>query len=372
MADEVYTDIDDLFERWAIMTAQGKWGDIAAMRYCLAHCDPAIAQAFTQRIDSITANRNALAEYIEAGYWLFSCNLIDGRPIPCDNNRHTHKVIDDTTHEPIPAMQVKDKATLTERQSKGIDIFALYPMRNGLIVIDLDRGDAHANKSDGIADFIELVKTLDLNATERAYFADFPANFPCYVQSAGGGIHLYFQDGDFHIMRDTIKEGFIIKGKNIEVKYKTQATAGGSVKNGKKYVLRGMLQNAPEIPGALFDIMLKAQPEPTRTTAPTTAQGQWTQGQYRGYKSYAKGGRNMNQERAAGAAKWNATPEGVIAKAREKAGGTSPHDFMQKVGLYFSKSGYSVDIALQYATQTPEHLNRKDKGDTITCIKSFY
>lgn len=358
MQNEVYTDIDDLFELYALMTVDDKHGDIAAMRYCLAHCDPSIAQAFTQRIENINTNRNALAEYIAAGYWLVPCKEINGRQLLCG------KLYIDKEHTKIdPAMQIKDIATLKAQQDRGIVNFGLYPIRNRLIVIDLDKGDAHANKSDGIADFTDLIATLKLTPAERAYFDDFPTNFPCYVESAHGGIHLYFKDD--YIDPDTKKELITshVEDKNIEVKYTTKITAAGSIRtDGNCYVLRGMLQNAPNMTNGLINALLKpATKRPARTDVLSSANTQKRQ-----YPQKSNWAQSKNK------AMWYSTPEGIVAKAREKAGSASPHDFMQKLGIYFSKSGYSVDIALQYAMQTTEHINRRDKNDTISCIKSFY
>lgn len=56
----MYTDIDGLFERWAIMTVDGGQGDNEAMHYCLTHCDPAIAQAFIQYVEKIIASKTGI------------------------------------------------------------------------------------------------------------------------------------------------------------------------------------------------------------------------------------------------------------------------------------------------------------------------
>lgn len=367
MADEVYTDIDDLFERWAIMTAQGKWGDIAAMRYCLAHCTPAIAQAFTQRIDSITAKRNALVEYIEAGYWLVPCKEVNGEQKLCRD-----LYIDKATKKIDPAMQIKDKAALKTWQDRGVVNFGLYPIRNRLIVIDLDRGDAHANKSDGIKDFIDLIATLKLTPAQQAYFADFPVNFPCYVESAHGGIHLYFRDD--YIDPDTKKEliNGHVEGKNIEVKYTTKITVAGSIRaDGNRYLLRGMLNHIPNMTNALIKAIKKpASKRPTRTASPasTPARGQW-QGKR---NNWTQGKRNV--------IKWNDNPDTIFAMARKQAPGGA-HDFVLQALVYFHNAyidikephpDYNKATVTSWIERTPEHINRTDKADTYSCINSIY
>lgn len=327
------------------MTVDGKQGDVAAMRYCLAQCDPAIAQPFTQRIEGITASRDFLTEYIDNGNVLIPCKEVEGGVRP-----YMNVYIDKEHKELNPACHITNRAQLASWKNKGIAIFALFPCRNNLLVIDLDKGDAHANKADGIKDFIDLIATLKLTPIEQTYFADFPANFPCYVESAGGGIHLYFQDGDtIKLLKSQIAQR--AANTNIEVKYPTQVTVAGSVKKGKTYVMRGMLQNTPTMPLTLLNALIKPQPKP--------------QTQYKStYKPYPK--------KQSGGAKWNTTAEGIIAKAREKHGGDNTHEFIRVLATYFRNSGYGVNIALQYALQTKEHLQRTDKNDTETCIKSIY
>lgn len=106
MSEEYYTDIDSLFERWVIMTTN-KQGDIATMRWCIAHCDPSIAEPFAQRIERTVYERNALGEYIEAGFWLVPCKEIEGRQI-LFKALYTYK-----EHTKIdPTMQAEDKETL--------------------------------------------------------------------------------------------------------------------------------------------------------------------------------------------------------------------------------------------------------------------
>lgn len=343
MNKEYYTDFDALFERYAIMTIDGELADGAALNYCIAHTTPELAAALTKHI---TAGRDFLTEYIGNKNVLIPCKEVGDRVQPCV------KVYDDN-HIPIAANHIKNTAELKAWKDKGIAIYALYPCFNNLLILDLDRAEGHSNKVDGITNFKNLILTTPLNNTLKAYFADFPYNFPCYVETPHGGIHLYF---NAKYITDNVKKAFDtqrLNALNIEIKYTTQVTAAGSVRGGKQYVMRGALQNAPKATFDLLDALTKAQPKPQTYTA-----------QKKMYKPY--------RQKSGGGAKWNATAEGVIAVAERNYSNLNPHDFVYKTAILFERAGYDKATATAYIERTAIHLNRRDKADTYTAINSIF
>lgn len=227
-----------------------------------------------------------------------------------------------------------------------ITMMGFYPKFANLFVLDLDNSPAHANQANGIANFVELVNRSKLANGWRTMFRDFPHNFPCYVVTPHGGIHLYFK-ADF-IPTNWQKDTATNK-QNIEIKYNNQVTAAGSIRDGITYVMQGCLENAPAITLDLLDVFTKPLPKPVRAATAST----W------------------NKPLQEQTAKWNTTVDGIIEKAREKCNGTA-HEFVSKCGQYFSRAGFSFDVALAAVESTPEHINRTDKQDTRTCLKSFY
>lgn len=343
MADEIYTDIDDLFERWAIMTTDGKQGDIGAMRYCLAHCDFAIAQVFTQRIGDITASRDFLTEYIDNGKTLIPCN---------DDSRPLINIYKDKTQKELglnPDL-ITSSAQLKTWKAKGVTVFAIVPPaidhKNNLLILDLDKGDAHANSTDGIENFRHLIATTNLNPLLRAYLTDFPVNFPCYVETPHSGIHVYFRAD---CITDKIKQAFDnsrLNGLNIEIKYSTQCTVAGSIKKGKRYVMRGLLENAPSASLPLLTALAKAKKPQMKYTTP--------------HKTYSHG------------QKWNDTPQKIIDYAESNYAGLGGHDFAWKTAVLYKNAGYDETTALDYIERTNKHQSRKEQYDTKTAVHSIF
>ena len=142
-----------------------------------------------------------------------------------------------------------------------ITMMGFYPKFANLFVLDLDNSPAHANQANGIANFVELVNRSKLANGWRTMFRDFPHNFPCYVVTPHGGIHLYFK-ADF-IPTNWQKDTATNK-QNIEIKYNNQVTAAGSIRDGITYVMQGCLENAPAITLDLLDVFTKPLPKPVR------------------------------------------------------------------------------------------------------------
>lgn len=240
-----------------------------------------------------------------------------------------------------PEKMITDSKRLEEWKQKGVKEFGFIPSASRFICIDLDKGDSHANKADGVENFKRLIQSAALNEKSKEYFAHFPDCFPCYTQTANGGLHLYFRA---HYITSEIKQGLDIAGLkalNIEIKYNDKVTAAGTQRNGKKYILRGNLAQAPEM---TFDII-----EMLNKPRPTHSQHNYTGGK-----------------------KWNDAPETILAKAQELYSGQSPHDFIYRTAVLFHNAGFDKQTAERYITQTPQAQERKDKSDTQTAINSIY
>lgn len=245
-----------------------------------------------------------------------------------------------------PAKMITDIKTLTNWKQKGVTEYGFIPAVNNIVIIDLDKGNGHANKTDGIKNFIDLVSNAKLNDKLRGYLSNFPANYPCYTQTQSGGLHLYFKAS--YITPEIAKrfDNTTLNAKNIELKYNTKVTAAGSVYNGKAYTMHGNLTNRPEMTLDLLDLLTK-----TPQTAPKKS-----------YKHF---------ERTDGK-KWNDTPAGIIDKANELYSGYANHDFIYKTAVLFHNAGYDKATAERYILQTPQHIERENQADTQTAINSIY
>lgn len=245
------------------------------------------------------------------------------------------------------AKLIEDAHDLQQWQARGVTEYGFIPSRHNLLVIDLDRGAHHANQTDGIQNFIELVNNAGLSERQKRIFADFPSNFPCYTETQSGGLHLYFKASYItpEIARRFDKNA--LNAKNIELKYNEKVTAAGSVYNGKPYTLHGTLEAIPEMTFTLLEAMTKEPPKPAK-------------------KFY------RNFETQGGGAKWNARPETIIEKANALYSGYSNHDFIYRTAVLFHNAGMDKATAERYIMQTPQHMERTDKADTQTAINSIY
>lgn len=285
-------------------------------------------------------------QYLQNNIALYPCNQ-EAKPLVKKYNKN---------HELIKENQIRTIEQLQRWKQKGILVFSFFPADHNLLILDLDNSDAHANKTNGVENFIEFIKPLNLNEPLKSYFTDFPHNFPCYVITPHNGIHLYFKAS---YVTDAIKQCLntsVMNARNIEIKYKTQVTAGGSLRNGKEYFLRGRIKDAPCITLTLLDAMMR----PTQNVRQETPKRNGSN-PYNGRRSNTK---NYQQ--------WNETPEGVIAKAQELYSCETPHHFVLKTAVLFQKAGFTKSEAETYITQTPQHLRRRNKADTISTINSVF
>lgn len=329
--------VKDMQETYRQKTADGTISAETLLKNWKEGTPADIYGAFLQA-EGITEPRAAVGieQYLQIGIPLYPCNP-EGRPIV---------KIYTAGHEIIRDNQIKDIDHLQEMKRRNVSRFSFIPMHSRLLILDLDNNcNEHANKTNGIDNFKNWISSLELNATLKEYFKDFPSNFPCYVETPHNGLHLYFNDA---YVTESIKRSLDTQkynALNIEIKYNTQCTAGGSIRNGKEYTLHGNIKNAPRIPPAMLDAMMKGR----QKSRPVISADRKQNGQ-----------------------KWNETPEGIIQKAMELYGGYGPHDFSYKTAVLFHKAGFSKSIATDYIKQTPQHMDRKDKADTETAINSIY
>ena len=323
------SDFETVHERFSIMTIDGGLSDNEAMDYCRKHTTPALAAELEAKFrPQQTVPKDTLEEYLQQKIALIPSK--DKRPI--------------IAYTKEPERMITDLNTLTAWKQKGVTEYGFIPSANNLLILDLDKGDQHANKADGIANFARLVQPAMLNDRLRGYLENFPANFPCYTQTPSGGIHLYFRAS--YITPELAKRlDYGKASENIELKYNTKATAAGSVINGKEYILQGQLKNAPKMTLDLLDLLTKPKPQPTK----------------RQYRHFESNGR-----------KWNETPEGIIDKATELYRGLPNHDFIYKTAVLFHNAGMDKATAERYIMQTPQHLERQNQADTQTAINSIY
>lgn len=328
-----FSDFYELLERFSIMTIDGGQSDIEAMNYCREHTTPELAAELEARFIKQERPHQEATDILES-YLQNNIALIpskDKRPI--------------IAYTKEPEKLITDLQRLADWKQGGVTEYGFIPSRNNLLLLDLDRGDTHANKADGINNFMHLVQSAKLNEKLRGYFENFPENFPCYTQTPSGGIHLYFKAS--YITPELAKRlDYGKASENIELKYNTKATAAGSVYRGKEYILHGKIENAPKMTLDLLDLLTKPKPKPQKR-------------QYR------------NFERTDGT-KWNDTPEGIIDKATELYSGLPNHDFIYKTAVLFHNAGMEKATAERYILQTPQHLQRQNQADTQTAINSIY
>lgn len=303
------------------------------------------------------ADFEQLAQYIDAGFQLFPCI-----PIKTDNGT---KYLPITLNGKIALYdtdeqkQAKDRHGITDKEllqelcnktrtikdehgrNHAIELFRVFSLDNRYIVIDIDTHDGKAN---GLVQWNNYIKRNNLSG----YFKDLQ-NFPCYVESANGGKHLYFK----------LPYDIPAKIKNIassvEISTKDHGeTAGGSYRKetkNKLYVLHGKLDNAPVLPLCIYKDMQPEPPKPANSF----------------YKRPLQAGNAT--------AKWNTSTNGIVEKARQKHGNEQPHDFAYWICKYFdmaNKDGrnYNKSEIETVLFSLPE-LAQHDRNDTQGVINSF-
>ena len=221
----------------------------------------------------------------------------------------------------------------------GIERFIFIPKEAGFLCFDLDRN--HNDGADGVNNFYSWLKDNGLEQIPLFKNLD-GGSFPTYTTTASGGLHLYFKcTGELKTFA-TIAPGVEIKYNGLNI------TAGGSVKNGKAYSLHGELNKAPIIPAPLLLKLSKVlSKDLNKEQAKTTA---------RPYQAKEKRGFTSDQ---------------LLDFARKDSRGGN-HDIILQMAGRLKRAGYTEADTIAIIEATPEHQGRKDKQDTITCIKSVY
>ena len=221
----------------------------------------------------------------------------------------------------------------------GIERFIFIPKEAGFLCFDLDRN--HNDGADGVNNFYSWLKDNGLEQIPLFKNLD-GGSFPTYTTTASGGLHLYFKcTGELKTFA-TIAPGVEIKYNGLNI------TAGGSVKNGKAYTLHGELNKAPIIPAPLLLKLSKVlSKDLSKEQAKTTA---------RPFQAKEKRGFTSDQ---------------LLDFARQDSRGGN-HDIILQMAGRLKRAGYSEADTIAIIEATPEHQGRKDKQDTITCIKSVY
>ena len=349
----------DLIERFSIMTVDGGLSDETALEYIYAKypLDNIVFDEFLRTINAAKSEKEqadmptnkksaksaetekkdeskpqeSIESYLQKGIALIPSK--DKKPL--------------IAYSKDESKLIRTLQDLEKWQEKGVIEFGFIPSKAGMIVIDLDKGADHSNKSDGIANFRRLIERNEL--AEKEIFKDFPNNYPCYTETANGGLHLYFS---VEILNESRLKNFDrprLESQNIELKYNSKVTAAGSVIDGKKYIMHGNLDNIPPMTFKICDMLAKPNPK---------------------HKTLAKRFDRIDQKQDG--VKWNATPQGIIDKSNELYGAYSPHDYVYHAAVLFERAGFSAETAETYILQTPQHQNRKDQNDTITAIQSIY
>lgn len=221
---------------------------------------------YTQSKENLDVKKQTLHSYIDCGFTLYPAKLTeDKRPAPICKILEENKI---NSHEKLEEFMNGRGQLITQegkiwQNTNKIDLFVIYPSKNKLFCIDIDsaqkyNGEIHGTQGDGISEFKEFIKKLDLTEKQESYFKDFPNNFPCYVKTPSGGLHLYFKLSKIP-ENWKFEQNLLLNGKslNIEGKINTQITCAGSVKEGREYILFGSLKDIPIIPTDLLNAFSK-------------------------------------------------------------------------------------------------------------------
>ena len=321
-----------------IRTAGGNLREAVDRQRLPRYIREAVLQDLGLPIEESRATGDPLTAYIEKGIALIPEK--DKQPI--------------IAYSQHPEQLITDLSGLYAWKRKGVTEYGFVPGRHNLFVIDLDTGEGHANKENGIENFKALIAGAELSNKLRTFFSSFPVNFPCYTQTPSGGLHIYFK-ADY--ITQEIAGRFNrnpLKNKNIELKLNEKVTAAGTVRNGRAYVMHGSLESAPRITLDLLASLTLPRPKPIK----------------RYYRSVEGQGSRT---------RWNQTLEGIEAKAREKAPPSkgNRHNFINQFCLYAEKANADRDNPTSYTQSEIEsyllsipEVAEHDRSDTLDCISS--
>jgi hypothetical protein len=135
----------------------------------------------------------------------------------------------------------------TDSRAKGrINRFYFIPANAGLLCLDIDQ----KNGKDGIQEFYAWAERAGKpRHLLPRFLQDLPDNFPCYVQSPSGGLHLYFSYSGGKVQKKPLSPDT----PGVEIKHgEPGLTSPGSYKNGNPYILHGELDTAPPLPAFIL------------------------------------------------------------------------------------------------------------------------
>jgi len=331
----LYSDYESLYERYSIMTVDGKEPAELALQYCIDHTTLELAERLKTTVKPAQTRENVptLLKYIDAGFYFYPCDD-ESKPICCiysdDKNtmpeRRNRIESADRLYDFLNGKGELCKKGTGEvwTNTRRISRFCIYPDQFNLFCIDIDSphkatGGKHGTGTNGIEEFLHIIAKVDMTESQRKMFVDFPANFPCYVLTPSGGIHLYFK-------LPRLPEKWQVEGNvkdndtatNVECKYHKQITIAGSTKAEKQYELHGDLCNIPSIPLDLLNICCKPRPKP---------------------QSRPK----VNQIHDGNKNRWEITPLFCMDRGKSKAGLSGNHDmFLKIIGVFkyfYEKTG---------------------------------
>ena len=136
--------------------------------------------------------------------------------------------------------------------------FYFLPDKAGLLCLDIDR----KNGKDGIEEFYLWAEQAGKPRHLLPHILqDLPHNFPCYVSSPSGGVHLYFRYAGAKLQKKPLSPNT----PAVEIKHGSPGlTSPGSYKNGLPYILHGELDQVPPLPAF---ILATIEPRKQKTTA---------------------------------------------------------------------------------------------------------
>lgn len=271
----LYNDYDALFERFSIMTESPTANYTAALEYCCNNTTPELAERLrnetmqaVQLPETQTADYETLSKYIAAGFGVYPCIYQNGNTSPICKIYYANGAIITTNRitnkDRLKTFMQGGGECITDDgkkwiNKKAIEMFAIYPIQYNLFCLDIDAktkqdGTTHGTGTNGIDEFLNIIQHTDLTEKQKQLFENFPFNFPCYVSTPSGGIHLYFKIAK--LPNNWKQYGNVFYNgleTNIECKYNKQITIAGSTKNGKRYELHGDFENIPFIPMDLLN-----------------------------------------------------------------------------------------------------------------------
>jgi len=220
-----------------------------------------------------------------------------------------------------------DKEKISAMWEAGNRIYKVY--LRGYMVIDIDRN--HKSGIDGLDRFYAIYDKKRLPSTLQNISA-----FPCHVETPSGGFHLYFK-----------YTGNQLQGKHnidptIEIKTKT-ITAPIIHRNGKPYIWRGSLDNAPRLYPIIREKIPGIEPERAAADKPIT---------HNKKKYIPQGGNPLNPFNDSLASVYD-----YVCTKYGSPGDGNRNQFCYYFGIAAGKKGFSETEIYNYLESTPANTD---------------